>query len=50
MLTPRFSLGADPAGPPVRLDRPEQRTHDYVRHGTITLFAAVEVATERIID
>src|SRR5512132_2413013 len=30
--------------------RPEQRTHDYVRHGTTTLFAALEVATGRIID
>ena len=27
------------------LDRPEQRTHDYIRHGTTTLFAALEVAT-----
>ena len=36
---------------PVRrvwLDRPEQRTHDYVRHGTTTLFAALEVATGRV--
>jgi transposase len=36
---------------PVRgvwLGRPEQRTHDYVRHGTTTLFAALEVATGRI--
>ena len=28
--------------------RPEQRTHDYLRHGTTTLFAALEVATGRI--
>jgi hypothetical protein len=38
---------------PVRrvwLDRPEQRTHDYTRHGTTTLFAALEVATGRVID
>jgi transposase len=34
----------------VGLDRPEQRTHDYVRHGTTTLFAALEVATGRVID
>jgi DDE superfamily endonuclease len=36
---------------PVRrvwLGRPEQRTHDDVRHGTTTLFAALEVATGRI--
>jgi transposase len=26
----------------------EQRTHDYVRHGTTTLFAALEIATGRI--
>src|SRR3954454_15622873 len=24
---------------------PERRTHDYVRHGTSTLFAALEIAT-----
>jgi hypothetical protein len=24
---------------------PEKRTHDYVRHGTTTLFAALEIAT-----
>ncbi len=28
--------------------RPEQRTHDYIRHGTTTLFAALEVATGRV--
>jgi hypothetical protein len=31
-------------------DRPEQRTHDYVRHGTTTLFAALEIATGHVID
>jgi transposase len=30
--------------------RPEQRTHDYTRHGTTTLFAALEVATGRVLD
>jgi transposase len=38
---------------PVRrvwLDRPEQHTHDYVRHGTTTLFAALEVATGHVLD
>ncbi len=35
---------------PVRPGRPEQRTHDYVRHGTTTLFAALEVATGRVTD
>ena len=27
---------------------PEKRTHDYVRHGTATLFAALEVATGKV--
>jgi transposase len=35
---------------PVRPGRPERRTHDYVRHGTTTLFAALEVATGRVTD
>ena len=30
-----------------RLDRPQ--SHDYKRHGTMTLFAALEVATGRIV-
>ena len=29
---------------------PEKRTHDYVRNGTTTLFAALEVATGRVTD
>jgi hypothetical protein len=29
---------------------PERRTHDYVRHGTTTLFTALEVATGRVVD
>jgi transposase len=33
---------------PMRFDQAERRTHDYVRHGTTTLFAALEVATGRI--
>src|SRR5215213_5467662 len=28
----------------------ERRTHDYVRHGTTTLFAALEVATGKVTD
>ncbi|CAN5318306.1 IS630-like element ISMsm5 family transposase [soil metagenome] len=28
----------------------QRRTHDYVRHGTTTLFAALEVATGRVTD
>jgi transposase len=30
---------------PMQPGRPERHTHDYVRHGTTTLFAALEVAT-----
>jgi transposase len=26
----------------------EQRTHDYARHGTTTLFAALEIATGKV--
>lgn len=29
---------------------PEKQTHDYIRHGTTTLFAALEVATGRVVD
>jgi transposase len=35
---------------PVRPGRPERRTHDDLRHGTTTLFAALEVATGRVTD
>ena len=35
---------------PLRLGVPEKQTHDYVRHGTATLFAALEVATGKITD
>jgi transposase len=33
---------------PMRFDEAERRTHDYRRHGTTTLFAALEVATGKI--
>jgi transposase len=33
---------------PMQPGLPERRTHDYVRHGTTTLFAALEIATGRI--
>lgn len=33
---------------PMRLGQPERRTHDYVRHGTATLFAALDVATGEV--
>jgi transposase len=35
---------------PIRPGLPEARTHDYVRHGTTTLFAALEVATGKVTD
>ena len=33
---------------PIRPGLPEKATHDYVRNGTTTLFAALEVATGRV--
>jgi transposase len=33
---------------PLRQGIPEQQTHDYIRHGTTSLFAALEVATAKI--
>jgi hypothetical protein len=33
---------------PIMPGLPEKATHDYVRHGTTTLFAALEVATGRV--
>ena len=35
---------------PVRPGLPASRTHDYVRHGTTTLFAALEIATGKVTD
>ena len=35
---------------PLRLGNPEKQTHDYVRHGTTTLFAALDVATGKVTD
>jgi transposase len=34
---------------PMRPGVPERRSHDYVRHGTTTLFAALDAATGRVI-
>jgi transposase len=33
---------------PMQPGLPEKRTHDYVRHGTTTLFAALEIATGQV--
>jgi transposase len=35
---------------PMRPGRPERQTHDYKRHGTTTLFAALEIATGKVTD
>ena len=35
---------------PLRPGVPDKRSHDYVRHGTTTLFAALEVATGKVTD
>ena len=35
---------------PLRPGLPEKATHDYVRHGTTTLFAALNVATGKVTD
>ena len=32
---------------PMSFTTPERRTHDYIRHGTTSLFAALDIATER---
>ena len=34
---------------PMRPGQPERRTHDYLRHGTTTLFAALDVATGTVL-
>jgi hypothetical protein len=35
---------------PLRPGLPEKATRDYVRHGTTSLFAALEVATGKVTD
>ena len=35
---------------PLRPGVPAKQTHDYIRHGTTTLFAALEVATGKVTD
>jgi transposase len=35
---------------PLRPGMPERQTHDYKRHGTTTLFAALEIATGKVTD
>jgi hypothetical protein len=35
---------------PIRSGIPERQTHDYARHGTTSLFAALEIATGQVTD
>jgi hypothetical protein len=44
------ALGRTQPPCPVAPGRPERRTYDYLRHGTTTLFAALEAATGRVTD
>jgi transposase len=44
------ALDRTPPNLPLRPGSPERRTHDDTRHGTTTLFAALEVATGRVTD
>ena len=34
---------------PMSLGQPERRSHDYIRHGTTDLFAALDVATGKVL-
>lgn len=34
---------------PIMFEHPERRTHSYVRHGTTSLFAALDIATGKVI-
>ena len=34
---------------PMDLGRPERQTHNYIRHGTVDLFAALNVATGKVV-
>ena len=47
---PSASAGSHRADPAVAPGLPEKATHDYLRHGTTTLFAALEVATGKVTD
>ena len=51
MKLPRSTLPLDRTQPilPMMPGVPERRTHDYSRHGTTTLFAALNIATGKVI-
>jgi hypothetical protein len=42
------ALDCSQAGLPKRPGQPERRSHDYTRHGTTSLFAALDVATGQV--
>ena len=44
------ALDRSPPVLPMMPGMPERRTHDYVRHGTTSLFAALDVATGKVIS
>jgi hypothetical protein len=46
---PDPGAGPDRADPAAAARLAERRSHDYVRHGTSTLFAALEIATGQVI-
>ena len=45
---PGPGAGTDAPVLPLRPGVPEKRSHDYIRHGTTTLFAALEAATGKV--
>jgi hypothetical protein len=45
---PDPSHGPDPEDAADATGQAEKRTHDYARHGTTTLFAALEIATAEV--
>jgi len=47
--SPDPSPGSDTTLLPMRPGQIERRTHDYVRHGTSTLFAALDIASGKVI-
>ncbi len=49
MRRARFRRWIDAAILPLRPGLPERQTHDYERHGTTTLFAALDVAVGKVI-
>jgi hypothetical protein len=44
------ALNCTQPGLPLTFGQPATRTHDYQRHGTTALFAALDVATGKVSD